>query len=504
MGFFGMNTETAYTTLLERLKRLDRLGSIGSLLGWDESVNLPPQSSGLRGEQSAVFTEILHRESADPRLGELISQLEADQDQLDPPQRAVIRDARKNFDRLTRIPAEFAARKAKAASAGYQAWVEARKTDNFAHFKPFLEEQLAFAIEETSFLEVKDPYDYWIDHFDPGMTRPVVESLFDALLPELKDILASITACPDQPDNSIFKGFPVDQQDAFLREVVGQLGFDFNHGRIDTAVHPFCGGHPLDTRMTTRYDVDNPLDSISSSIHETGHALYEQGLDDRYAGSALGEAVGMAVHESQSRLWENQVGRSLPFWKHFEPSYREAFASQLEAVSFGDLYRAINKVEVTPIRVDADEVTYNLHIMLRFDLEKRLFDGSLSVADLPEAWRETSERILGFTPRNDAEGCLQDIHWSQGGFGYFPSYCLGNILAAQLWYRLREDLPDLDADIGAARFKPLLDWLRKNIHSKGRLLYTNDFAKAVTGMELSHAPLVRYLRERYLPLYSAS
>lgn len=496
--------QSAYTELLTHLKRLDRLSSIGGLLGWDESVNLPPESSPLRGEQQALFTEILHREASDPRIGELLHDLESASGELDPGPAAVLRDARVQYDRLTRIPAEFAARRAKARTASHHAWVEARAADDFRSFQPFLEEQLAFAKDEAAYLEAENAYDYWVDQFDPGMTQATIEPLFSALLPELKTIVETILGAPDQPDNSIFRGFPVDQQDAFLRKVVHAIGFDFDHGRIDTAVHPFCGGHPLDTRMTTRFDPDNPLDSISSAIHEAGHAMYEQGLPDVFAGSALGESVGMAVHESQSRLWENQVGRSRAFWKHWEPHYREAFPAQLKGVSFESLFRAINKVDITPIRVDADEVTYNLHILLRFELEKQLFDGSLSMRDLPEAWNEASARIIGYAPRNNREGCLQDIHWSQGMFGYFPSYCLGNLLAAQLWYRLREDLPDLDEAIGKADFGPLLSWLRENVHQRGRLEYTRAFTKSVTGKELSPDFLVRYLKERYLSLYTAS
>ena len=497
-----MTAPAAFDTLRQRLRRLDQLGSIGSLLGWDEQVNLPPASGGLRSEQRAVLTEILHREASNPEIGDLICACEEASANLSRGEAAVVRDARRAYDRLTRIPAAFAARKASAQSRSFRAWMDARKADDFRAFQPYLEEQLQLAREEAAFLEAKHPYDYWIDQFDPGMNAATIERLFSALEPELKAIVQKCVSAPNQPDDSIFKGFPVEGQEAFLREVVAAMGFDFSRGRIDTAVHPFCGGHPRDTRMTTRYDADNPLDSLSSAMHETGHALYEQGLLDEWAGTALGEAVGMAVHESQSRLWENQVGRSRPFWKHYEPKYRQTFASQLEGVSSEDLYRAINRVAISPIRVDADEVTYNLHIMLRFELEKRLFDGSLAVADLPEAWNEASTRILGYTPKSNREGCLQDVHWSEGYFGYFPSYCLGNLLAAQLWYRLRDDLPDLDSRMATGDFSTLLAWLREKVHQRGRLDFTLAFAREVTGAELSPEPLVRYLKERYLPLYT--
>jgi carboxypeptidase Taq len=496
-----METHTDYTELLTRLKRLDRLGSIGSLLGWDEQVNLPPGSSPLRSEQQAVFTEIYHEEASSPEIGSLISKVEALGDDLSPDQAAVIRDARKDYDRLTKIPAEFAARKAKSETLSFQAWIQAREKDDFEAFQPYLEEQLSLAKEETTYLGAENPYDYWVDQFDPGMNCATIERLFAELQPETKSIVDTILAHPDQPDTSMFKGFPVELQESFLREVVTAMGFNFNQGRLDKAVHPFCSGHPTDTRMTTRYNEDNPLDSLSSSMHETGHALYEQGLLDEFAGTALGTAIGMAVHESQSRIWENQVGRSRAFWKKWEPRYREVFAEQLKAVSSEELYRAINKVGLTPIRVDADEVTYNLHIMLRFDLEKRLFSGEIDTKDLPEAWNEASTRILGYTPKNNREGCLQDVHWSGGLFGYFPSYCLGNIVAGQLWYTIIEEIPDLKEQFQAGNFKPMLDWLREKVHSRGRRHYTLDFTREVTGEELSPRFLVRYLKERYLPLY---
>jgi carboxypeptidase Taq len=312
----------------------------------------------------------------------------------------------------------------------------------------------------------------------------------------------AITSSPRQPDTSFLRGFPVADQEAFLREVVAALGFDRARGRIDVAVHPFCGGHPDDCRITTRYKVDDPLDSLSGAMHETGHALYEQGLPAVWRDTPLGHAAGMAAHESQSRLWENQVGRSRAFWQYWEPRYRARFPQQLRDVDSEALYRALNRVALTPIRVDADEVTYNLHIMLRFELERRLFSGDLAPADLPAAWNSLSAEILGFTPPSNRVGCLQDVHWSGGAFGYFPSYCLGNLFAAQLWYAVRDALPDLDKHIAAGDNAPLLAWLRANIHCHGRRYTSRELVRVVTGAELSPAPLVRYLRERYLPLYS--
>jgi len=490
----------AFQSLLGKLKELDRLGSVQSLTSWDEQVNLPPGSASLRGEQSEVLAKLIHKEASSPEIGEWLEELEAED--LSEEQQLIIRQARRDYDRVAKLPPEFSARKAAAQSAGYHAWVEARKADDFSAFLPHLETHLALAHEEADFLEAPNAYDYWIDRFDPGVTQSFIEPLFTSLAPELRELTEQILSSGVEPDTSLFTGFPEEAQHAVLLQAVKAMGFDFRIGRIDRAVHPFCGGHPRDCRMTTRYDVNNPLDSLTSAMHETGHALYEQGLPDTYPGTALSNSAGMAIHESQSRLWENQVGRSREFWDYFEPIYRAAFPEQLADVDSAALYLAINRVAITPIRVDADEVTYNLHIMLRFELEQRLFAGDLKPADLPSAWSEASKRYLGFEPTSNTEGCLQDVHWSEGIFGYFPSYTLGNLLAAQLWERIREDLPEWQSDFRQGCFTALLSWLRGNLHSLGKRYPAPEFSKVLTGRELGTGSLMNYLRERYLPLYT--
>jgi carboxypeptidase Taq len=297
------------------------------------------------------------------------------------------------------------------------------------------------------------------------------------------------------------RGFPIDGQRSFLREVTTRLGFDYARGRIDVSLHPFCSGTGSDVRMTTRYSEDQPLDALFSSIHETGHGLYEQGLPTDQLGTALGIHAGMAVHESQSRLWENQVARSRGFWRFFEPRWRALFPNQTGGLSSEELYLAVNAVEPTLIRVDADEVTYNLHIVLRFELEKRLFTGQLRVDELPGAWRKACRELLGLEPANDREGVLQDVHWSDGSFGYFPSYCLGNMIAAQLWAHLVNIRPSLEEEFGRGDFAWLLAWLREHIHRQGRRYSALDLVRRVTGEELSPRHLVDYLRNRYGNLY---
>jgi carboxypeptidase Taq len=306
-----------------------------------------------------------------------------------------------------------------------------------------------------------------------------------------------ITAAGAASRDGVLRGFPIEGQAEFLREVTERIGFDYGRGRIDISVHPFCSGTGSDVRMTTRFDPDNPLDSLFSAIHEAGHGLYEQGLNADQHHTALGQAVGMGVHESQSRLWENQVARSRGFWRYFEPRLRERFPEQLRNVSSEELYRVINAVAPTLIRVDADEVTYNLHIVLRFELEKKLFAGTLAVADLPRAWNAACRELLGQEPSSDREGVLQDVHWSDGAFGYFPSYCVGNMMAAQLWYHVLGLRPALEEEFACGDFSWLLNWLHEHVHAQGKRYDTLGLVERATGGPLSPKHLVRYLRERY-------
>jgi carboxypeptidase Taq len=497
-----MNTSDAFSELNVRLRRAQLLDSVGQLLGWDEQVNLPSDSAAQRAAQHAALAETTHAAMSDPRIGELLVALEADVPTLTPDQQVVVRWARRDYDRATKLPADFVREKAEQGSRGYHAWAEAKKNADFARYAPVLEKNLELAKREAAYLGHGDaPYDYMIDKHDPGMTAAVIEKLFDELKAGLVPLVREIVGSKIKARTDLLRGFPVEQQRAFLREVTETIGFNYARGRIDVSLHPFCSGNGADIRMTTRFDADNPLDSLFSSIHETGHGLYEQGLATDQHHTALGQAAGMGVHESQSRLWENQVARSRGFWTFFEPKFRAAFSEQLKTVSSDELYLAINAVEPTLIRVDADEVTYNLHIVLRFELEKKLFDGSLAVRDLPKAWNELSRSLLGLTPSNDREGVLQDVHWSDGAFGYFPSYCIGNMMAAQLWYRALSLRPQLEEEFARGDFTWLLGWLRETIHAQGKRLDTLGLVRHATGEDLSPKYLLRYLRERYGALY---
>jgi carboxypeptidase Taq len=504
-----MSDTDAYVELVQRLQRTHTLGTIGDILGWDEQVNLPPGAAEQRAAQHAVLAELHHAAVSDPEIGKLLTTLEAlPAHRLDDGQRAVVTNARRDYDRATKLPAEFVREKAVQGSRGYHAWARAKAADDFASYAPVLEANIALARREAAYLgQSAAPYDYLIDKFDPGLTSAVIGTLFTELKRDLVPLVGRVLRSPAiavaRSAARKARGFPVDLQAKFLREVTTAIGFDYNCGRIDVSLHPFCSGTGADVRLTTRYSEDMPLDALFSSIHEAGHGLYEQGLPRASLGTALGIAAGMGMHESQSRLWENQVARSRGFWRHFEPHWRETFGPHAAALTSEELYLAANAVEPTLIRVDADEVTYNLHIVLRFEIEQQLFSGALAVRDLPAAWRAASRALLGLEPSTDREGVLQDVHWSDGSFGYFPSYCLGNMIAAQLWYRVLTLRPELESDFARGDFGWLLRWLRENVHAHGRRYGTLDLVKRATGEPLSPKYLIRYLEERYGALYGA-
>ena len=496
------DAKAAFQSLDQKLKRAQLLGSISSLLEWDEQVNLPEGCHANRQDQSAALSAAVHEATADPEVARLLDFLESQPST--PEQAAVLKHARRQHSRAANTPAEWVERHARLCSQAYHAWAKARASNDFATFAPYLKKHVALAKERAAHLGWADrPYDLQIDLHDPGVDAAFVEALFaelrSGLVPLAQRILDAAANAPSAKE--VFTGFPIHRQKAFLAEVTAALGFDYQRGRIDVSLHPFCSGNGADVRMTTRFHENNPLDSLFSSIHEAGHGIYEQGLPLDQLHTALGQAAGMGVHESQSRLWENQVSRSQAFWRHYEPKFRATFPELLLNVTSDELYRSINSVARNPIRVDADEVTYNLHIIIRFEIEKKLFSGELQVEDLPAHWNDQYESLLGIRPRDDAEGVLQDIHWSGGAFGYFPSYCLGNMLAAQLWYAALDALPGLEDHIAQGNFSRLFDWLRQNVHQHGARYPLGELAQIATGQPLSPKALLRYLEERYLPLY---
>jgi carboxypeptidase Taq len=476
------------------------------LLEWDERTKMPPAAGAYRAEQISYLAGEIHKRQTAPQVGEWLSAL-ADSPLADDPHGetgAVIRQLRRQYDKKTRLPQSLVEELSRTAVLGQQTWVEARKADDFAMFRPLLEKTLDLKRQEAAALGyTATPYDPLLDDYEPHATTAEVAATLASLRDALTPLVEQIVGSGRQPDASVLKRqFPIAQQEAFGKQAAAAIGFDFTAGRLDVTDHPFCGGAgPRDVRITTRYREDDFGDAFFSILHEAGHGLYEQGLPAEHFGLPTGEAVSLGIHESQSRMWENQVGRSRAFWEYFLPQAKQAFGAALADATLDGFYAAINEVRPSLIRVDADEVTYNLHVLIRFELERAMVEGDLAAGDLPGAWREKYAKYLGVTPPNDADGALQDVHWSAGLFGYFPTYSLGNLYAGQFFAQANADLGDQRAAFRRGDFRPLLDWLRERIHSRGQRFTAGDLAEKVTGKPLSHTPWMDQMRSKYGELY---
>jgi carboxypeptidase Taq len=496
-----------FAKLVSELRRITLFSSCKSVLGWDEQVNMPHQGAEHRANQLSLLAGMAHQMATSRELGDLIGELEAVQSFDDPeaPQAAVIGEARREFDRATKLPQALVEEMSKVTSLGHQAWVEARQKKEFSGFQPWLEKIVSLKREEAEAIgyEGGQPYDALLDGYEPGASTAEIDEVFTAFRGPLVELLQQITGSSQQPDISILeRSYPVDRQKEFALEAATAIGFDFDAGRLDIAAHPFCSGFgPGDCRLTTRYDEHHFPGAFFGTLHEAGHGIYEQGLDPEWYGTAIGESASLGIHESQSRMWENLVGRSQPFWQHSYARAQELFPAALNDVSQADFHRAINDVRPSFIRVEADEVTYNLHIMLRFELEQLLIGGELSPGDVPAVWDEKFEASFGIKPPDVAKGCLQDVHWSMGLIGYFPTYSLGNMYASQIFNQAVKDLGNVEDLFSKGEFLPLKEWLNENIHRRGRRYKANRIVEVVTGESLSHEPLLEHLRNRFGPLY---
>jgi carboxypeptidase Taq len=494
-----------YRQLRAELRETATLVTVERVLAWDQETLMPPAGAPLRAEQLALVAGLVHERKIAPRRGELIAACEADGAVASEPMLAAnVRELRHDFDRDTRLPASLVRELTQTTSQAAEVWKRARAADRFADFAPWLERVFALTRAKAECLRdgAADLYDPLIDDYEPGMTAAETERVFASLREPLVRLIADLGEGREPSDAVQELAIPVDRQMAFNRFVLERIGVDFESGRLDTSTHPFCMGvGPGDTRLTTRFEETRFLDSLSSSMHEAGHGLYDQGLAADQFGLPLGEAAGLGIHESQSRLWENLVGRSRAFWEWALPEARRILGSSLDPFSAEDVYGASNVVRPTLIRVDADEATYNLHIMLRFDLERALLSGDLPVADLPGAWNERIRGDLGLEVPSDRLGCLQDIHWSMGLVGYFPTYTLGNLYASQLWETIRAEIPDLEEDFRRGDFASLLGWLREKVHGHGRRFRSPELLERVTGRRPGPEALLGYLQGKFRPLY---
>lgn len=501
------SAQEAYAELVERLREAALLGSCGSVLGWDEQTYMPPAGAEHRSNQTALLAGMVHERSTSPRIGELLAELEASDLARAPesPAAVNIREARRDYDHAAKLPRRLVEELSKAATLGQQAWIAARKASSFPQFLPWLERMIGLKREEAAALGYGDgiPYDALLDTYEPGMKSAEVTRLFAQLRDELVPLISAIRNSGKAPDRSILtRRYPVDAQREFSLEAAKKIGFRFDAGRLDVAAHPFCSGFgPGDVRLTTRYDEHFFPGAFFGTLHEAGHGIYEQNLQAEEFGLGMGQAVSLGFHESQSRMWENLVGRSRAFWTHFYPQAQEAFPEALSQTPLDAFYAAINDVQASFIRVEADEATYNLHILLRFEMEQPLISGDLKPADVPGAWTEKFTRYFGLTPPNDAQGCLQDIHWSAGLIGYFPTYALGNMHATQLYETALKQLGDLPAMFARGEFAPLREWLIENIHRRGKQLSAAKLTERISGQTLSHKPLMRHLHAKFDPLY---
>ena len=494
-----------YQKLLAQQKRVAILDSVQGVLEWDYRTYMPKEGAPHRAEQSALLAGLRHEWSTAPEVGAMLNELE--QGEYGGNKLSVeavnLREWRHDYDRMVKLPKELVEELTRTSTHAQDAWKKARETRQFNLFRPWLEKTITLKRREANYLGYDDePYDALLDGFEPGARTSEVAVVLSHLRDQLVVILKAIAGSPRQPDVScLHREFPAAAQAAFGREVAEAIGYNFDSGRLDTTTHPFCSGlGPSDVRITTRYDEHFLNGALFGVIHESGHGIYQQNLPGEHWGSPAGDPVSLGIHESQSRLWENMVGRSRAFWEHWFPKAQAAFPA-LRDVKLDDFHFAINAVKPSFIRVEADEVTYNLHILLRFELERAMLNGELTAADAPGAWNDKFQRYFGLKVPDDAAGCLQDIHWSSGYIGYFPTYSLGNLNAAQFFERARADLGDLDDMFRRGEFQPLRRWLTDKIHSQGRRYRAAHLIEVVTGKPLEAKALVGYLKGKFGELY---
>ncbi len=490
--------QAALTELKQRIGEIHDLDRTSSLLGWDQQVMMPPGGAGIRAEQLATLDRVSHEALVSDEMGRLLDKLSSGEDSLDydSDEASLIRLVRRDWEKARRVPSDLQAEMSRAASLAMPVWVKARQESDFSQFLPALRENFELRRRYVEcFDDFDEPYDVLLDDFEPGMKTAEVRAVFDRIKEEQVPLVAAARQDGDRPVRGV--AFPLEGQKAFELKVIERFGYDPSEWRLDTAVHPFASSiATTDIRLTTRYFDDN-LDGLFGTMHETGHGLYEHGVSSELERTPLARGASLGFHESQSRMWENMVGRSLPFWRHFYPELQRTFPAALGSATVDDWYRSVNWVAPSLIRVEADEATYNLHIILRFELEQAMLSGEVPLEDLPEIWNQRMRAYLGVEPPNDALGVLQDMHWAVGAIGYFSTYALGNVISGQLWEQVTAEIPDLHDQFEQGEFGALATWLQENLWRHGRKYTPRELIERITGGGLDPEPYLRYLRGKY-------
>jgi carboxypeptidase Taq len=498
--------EDQLQVLKTRLGEIQDLNRSAALLGWDQQTYMPPGGAATRAEQLATLQKTAHNWFIADEIGELIEDLSGDGVgwDYDTDEASLVRVVARDYEKARKVPSELVAEFARISALAYEAWAKAREQADFSMFQPHLEKIVELNVRLAEALGYEDRiYDPLLDQFEPEMKTAQVAAIFDDLKLELLPLVKAISERIDAVDDSILHlAYDEQKQWDFGVDVLKDFGFDFTRGRQDKSVHPFTTAFSIsDVRLTTRIDPVYLPTALFGTLHECGHGLYEQGVSFSLDRTSLDDGTSLGIHESQSRLWENLVGRSREFWSHYLPLLQDVFPDQLTDVSLEGFYRAVNRVEPSFIRVEADEITYNLHIMLRFELENEMLEGEVRIADLPEAWNAKMEAYLGIVPPDDAQGVLQDIHWSGGMLGYFPTYSLGNLISVQFFDQVKADIPSLADQIAAGEFDELLDWLRENVHQYGRKYTPAELVKRVTGNDLTATNYIAYIKAKFSDIY---
>lgn len=495
-----------YQALENHLRKITAINMAQALMEWDQQVNMPRGGITGRAAQFEALSALAHEMFTSEATAAMLDAAEAEvSDQsYDSDAASMVRVVKQDYAEKTKLPIDFVAENARVIAEAHEVWAKARAEQNYSVFAPWLERLVELAKRGAAYLGYTDhPYDALLDQYERGMTAARVKSIFDAHKPQLVELIAAIGAVSDRVNDAVLKlDYDPEKQRTFGLWATEAIGFDFTRGRQDVSVHPFCTHFAKgDVRITTRFDRNYLNTALFGMLHEGGHGMYEQGISDALDGTPLGNGTSLAVHESQSRMWENIVGRSKGFWTWALPKLKETFPEQVGGVSLDNFYKAINRVERQFIRVEADEATYNLHIMLRFEIEMGLIDGAISVRELPQVWNAKFEEYLGIVPPNDAVGVLQDVHWSAGLMGYFPTYALGNLLSVQYYNKALEAHPSIPEEITRGKFDTLLTWLNENIHVHGRKFTSEELTQRITGESINPAPYITYLQQKYGDIY---